>query len=86
MKDHRSWLVSPWHDLKLVHAVQHPLVVPNLQRLEGPRSYQGQTLFDLKGIVPVDRPSTDRIEVRGSWAEWVDRLDEPVGPRVVNGA
>jgi hypothetical protein len=84
LKENRSWLVSPWHDLELVHAVQHPLVVPTFDLLEGHR-YRGQTSFDLTGIVPVDPPSTDKIEVQGTWSEWVDRPDSP-GPEWLTGA
>ena len=85
MKENRSWLVSPWHDLELVHAVQHPLVVPDLEFLEGDRS-TGQTWFDLRGRIPVDPASTDKVEVRGAWSEWVDRPDDPSGPQNVLGA
>ncbi|AXH95535.1 hypothetical protein [Ornithinimicrobium avium] len=76
IKTNSSWLVTPWHELELVHAVQHPLVVPDLDRLTGRRDV-AQTSFDLAGLVPVDPASTDRVEVGGSWSEWVD---EPGGP------
>ena len=84
MKQNRSWLISPWHDLELVHAVQHPLVVPHFDRLEASR-HRGQTSAELRGVVPVDPPSTDKIEVRGTWTETVDRLDEPA-PRTLAGS
>lgn len=85
IKENRSWLVSPWHDVELVHAVQHPLVVPDFEVLEGSRS-KGQTSFDLRGMVPVDPPSTEKVELRGSWTELVDRPDDPAGPRTLTGA
>lgn len=78
VKDNRSWLVTPWHELELVHAVQHPLVVPDLESLTGHRD-PGQTSFDLAGTVPVDTASTDRVEVGGSWSEWVDDPHEGAG-------
>lgn len=84
MKQNRSWLVTPWHDLELVHAVQHPLVLPHLERLTASR-YRAQTSVDLSGVVPVDPASTEKVEVRGAWTESVDRPDEP-GPRTLAGA
>ena len=60
MKQNRSWLISPWHDLELVHAVQHPLVVPHFDRLEASR-HRGQTSAELRGVVPVDPESFRRV-------------------------
>ncbi|RIK10535.1 MAG: hypothetical protein DCC50_14765 [Acidobacteria bacterium] len=79
IEENRSWLVTPWHELELVHAVQHPLVVPDLEALTGDRGH-GRTTFDLAGVVPVDVASTERVELAGSWSEWVDDPDEPAGP------
>ena len=48
MKDNRCWLTTPWHDLELVHAVQHPLEVPQWGAFEAFRS-SGQTYADVAG-------------------------------------
>ncbi len=85
MKDNRSWLISPWHELELVHAVQRPLVMPNLEHLEATRS-EGQTSAELVGVLAVDPASTDTIEIRGRWSEPIDDPDDAAGPRRQAGA
>lgn len=71
MKDNRCWLTTPWHDLELVHAVQHPLQVPQWDRLEASRS-MGQTYADVAGTAYVDARSTQRVDLEATWTEPVD--------------
>ncbi|HET7474946.1 MAG TPA: hypothetical protein VFJ97_02860 [Dermatophilaceae bacterium] len=71
MKANRCWLTTPWHELELVHAVQHPLVVPDVTDLRVNRSV-GQTFADLRAEVLVDPPSTERVDVGATWTDPVD--------------
>ena len=71
MKDNRCWLTTPWHDLELVHAVQHPLKVPQPAAFEVFRS-SGQTSADVAGTYLVDGRSTEKVDLDATWTEPVD--------------
>lgn len=79
MKDNRCWLTTPWHDIELVHAVQHPLEVPQWDRLEVSRS-QGQTSADVAGTTYLDARSTEKVDLDATWTEPIDDPREE-GPR-----
>ena len=70
-KQNRCWLLTPWHDLQLVHAVQRPLSDPEVELLELSRA-AGATFVDLHGVCSVDVPSTDKIDLEAEWTEPVD--------------
>ncbi|NJC86679.1 hypothetical protein [Planosporangium mesophilum] len=76
----RHWMVTPWRELTLVHAVQHPLRVPTLE-ISGTGRELGSTNAKLSGSVGLHPASTERLDVQAEWAETRD--DETAdGPRV----
>jgi hypothetical protein len=80
MMENRSWLITPWHQLELVHAVQQPLIEPRWNRFEvtrGPESLSA----DLFGEVVLDASSTEKVDLVADWSETVDDLAQP-GPEV----
>jgi len=79
MKDNRCWLTTPWHDLELVHAVQHPLEVPQWRDCAVRRSGE-QTYADVNGTVYIDGRSTEKVDLDATWSEPVDDPRED-GPR-----
>ncbi len=79
MKDNRCWLTTPWHELELVHAVQHPLQVPQWERFEVSRPL-GQTYADVAGVLSLDGRSSQRVDLDATWTEPVDDPRED-GPR-----
>jgi hypothetical protein len=79
MKDNRCWLTTPWHDLELVHAVQHPLEGPQWGAFEASRS-AGQTYADVAGTTFIDGRSTAKVDLDATWTEPVDDPRE-AGPR-----
>jgi hypothetical protein len=77
-KQSRHWMVTPWHDVTLVHAVQQPLVEPQIVEFEPSRNF-GEIAVDLFGAIELHRPSTDKVSLIGAWSEPVDDLSQP-GP------
>ena len=82
----RSWLHLPYRTLVLVHAVQRPLAIPNLQQLQiirvppnatVPWRPIGDTRAILTGTVQVDAKSTGKLDFR---AAWQDPFDDPGKP------
>ena len=78
MKANRCWLITPWHTLQLVHAVQQPLTEPVCDQLEANRDF-GVTVADLFGLVRIHPPSTEKVDLLAEWAEDVDDPAQP-GP------
>lgn len=79
MRDNRCWLTTPWHEIELVHAVQHPLEVPQWGAFEARRS-PGQTYADVAGTAYIDGRSTGKVGLDATWTEPVDDPREE-GPR-----
>ena len=81
VRDGRHGLVTPAHDLRLVHAVQHPLsnptgvVVATRQVGDTRASISGQD----DGLLGVDVASTGQVELVARWTEVTDRED-PADP------
>lgn len=77
MKENRSWLLTPWHQIEFVHAVQQPMSAPQIDRFEQSRVL-GQTSVDLVTELRLHVPSTEKIDVLASWD---DAVDDPAEPR-----
>jgi hypothetical protein len=77
VRDGRHGLVTPAHDLRMVHAVQHPLNDPQGE-LTATRQV-GDTRAWLSGVddplLGLDVPSTGQVELVAAWTETVDRPD-----------
>jgi hypothetical protein len=82
-KENRCWLLTPWHDVELVHAVQQPLAEPTWLRFEVTRGWD-QPSVDLLGEVELDVPSTHKVDLLAEWSETVDDLARP-GPETRAG-
>jgi hypothetical protein len=80
----RHWMLTPWHDLELVHAVQKPLVEPVLERLAVHRT-TGRTIADVALASPIDSRSTEKVDLFGRWRDPVDDPAEPAPRASVNG-
>ncbi|WP_370948862.1 hypothetical protein AB5J62_15275 [Amycolatopsis sp. cg5] len=74
----RHWMITPNRKLILTHAVRQPVTKPAFGTLTATRS-PGQNFASLTGTVTVDRPSTGKLDLRGSWVEQIDDLRAP-GP------
>lgn len=80
------WMTSPWRDLVLVHAVQRPLRVPDLDlHTDELAQFAGQAvLARSRGETPVyvrgelffDLPSTAQVDLEATWEEAIDDPDQ----------
>ncbi|GCD99141.1 hypothetical protein [Embleya hyalina] len=73
----RHWMLTPWYDVTLVHAVQRPLVAPLLTLDDGTDRLLGATGEHLVGSLELSAASTERIDMIASWSENVDDLTMP---------
>ncbi|MEM8486902.1 MAG: hypothetical protein AAF564_15220 [Bacteroidota bacterium] len=70
----RHWMVTPWRELVLVHAVQQPLMAPSFQQLTPKKENLGDTQVFLSGQMNLDVWSTGRLDFTARWRDPVDRL------------
>jgi hypothetical protein len=74
----RNWLLLPYRELVLVHAVRQPLELPTVSALaRSPERALGDTSVLLDGSLDVDGKSTGKVDL---WAEWSDPRDDPSDP------
>lgn len=78
-RDGQHWMLTPWRDIEIVHAVQKPLVVPKIEALSILRS-PGSTVASLAFETPIDTRSTEKLDLVGRWLEPIDSLAQ-TGPR-----
>jgi hypothetical protein len=67
----QHWMLTPWRNLELVHAVQRPLITPELLKLRigrGANETFAQPIF----TAPCSIASTDRVDLRANWNEPFD--------------
>jgi hypothetical protein len=76
-----DWMVTPFVELVLVHAVERPLQPPQLTELTFDRR-AAETFAALTGTVSAHAQSTGRLDIDAAWTEWLDDVTEPK-PRLV---
>ena len=74
----RHWMLTPFREVIFTHAVQQPLVVPDMTKVKSSRAL-GDTFAAFRGPLANHAKSTGRLDVFGSWTEDVDLVtdDEP---------
>jgi hypothetical protein len=72
------WMISPPRVLAIVHAVQRPLQTAYFPSLDTALRQVGETTAQLEGQLHLDVATTSRIDVEGSWTEWLDDPDDGV--------
>lgn len=80
----RHWMLTPFRELVLVHAVQQPLLTPDISKLSVTRGI-GSTAAVLHDAVDVHAKSTGKLDFNAEWTEPVDPLAEPK-PKTIPGA
>jgi hypothetical protein len=79
----RHWLLTPFREVVLVHAVQQPIGTLDLSKLSVTREF-GRSFATLHDALEVHTQSTGKIDVNAGWTENVDLLGEP-GPTQLTG-
>ena len=69
--DGRYWMLTPYRDITLVHAVRQPLREPQLVGLAAGRKV-GETFATLTGAVRLSARSTAKVDVQAVWSEPMD--------------
>ena len=71
----QHWMLTPWRNVELVHAVQRPLIIPEFKRLDITRAFN-DTFAIPRFISTCSVPSTDRLDLRAAWNEPHDNVAE----------
>ncbi|MRX42136.1 hypothetical protein [Agromyces kandeliae] len=77
MRQGRHWMVTPYAELTLVHAVEKPLEPPEIALDAQQRRAHGETFSVLPGFVRTHAASTGRMDLEATWQEPVDDPLEP---------
>jgi len=72
----RHWMITPFREIVLVHAVQQPLKAPKFDYLKGIKNI-GATYAMLYAEVPISGKSTSKLDLEAEWDEPIDALAEP---------
>ena len=70
--DGQHWMLTPWGELELVHAVQKPLLTPEVTSLGIDRALDATSARPVL-VVQCSIASTDRLDLFADWHEPVDR-------------
>lgn len=92
--DGQHWMLTPWRTIELVHAVQRPLITPEVTDLDIRRD-ANQTFVLPIFTTPCSIKSTDRVDLRATWNEPYDdggdndvgnhaRIDHAFSMKIVN--
>jgi hypothetical protein len=78
------WMLEPFREITIVHAVQQPLLEPAFKQLD-PHRLIGATYAQFEGVIHCDGKSTGKLDVVADWLEPVDDPVDPLGPRCAQG-
>ncbi|MBZ4318980.1 hypothetical protein [Streptomyces huiliensis] len=75
-----NWMLTPWVELTLIHAVEKPLAEPELGPLTFPREAE-QTSTRFSGRLRSHARSTGRVDIDATWHEWNDDVAQDAPQR-----
>jgi hypothetical protein len=78
----QHWMLTPWREVHLVHAVQKPLLLPLFRALSISRTF-GATCAQPRFEATTSLKSTDHIDLRAEWHEPKDDPEKNEGTDVV---
>ncbi|MBL1086167.1 hypothetical protein JK359_30105 [Streptomyces actinomycinicus] len=79
--DGENWMLTPWVELTLVHAVEKPVHRPELAGLVLHRT-AGQSAVRVTGRLTSHAESSGHVEVDAHWSEWLDDVTRPAPARI----
>ncbi len=68
------WMMTPFRELTLVHAVQQPLCEPTIPLLNGIKHRTGDTMAEIRGELYLSSKSTAKVNIMAHWTEPVDDI------------
>ncbi len=74
----QHWMLTPWRNIKLVHAVQKPLITPEIVKPDINR-FNGSTFAFPQFLATCSIKSTDHLDVLAKWNEPVEDVSRPTG-------
>lgn len=73
----QHYMLTPWRTLDIIHAVQKPLITPDISKMLVSRVRSETAANLLSRQVPLHANSTGRIDML---ARWADPVDDPTSP------
>lgn len=74
----QHWMLTPWRNIELVHAVQRPLIEPDIEKHGVFRAF-GRTQAELSFEVDCSIKSTSHLDLLAHWNEPAEDLSEKTG-------
>ncbi len=68
----RNWLINPTQKVRLIHAVDKPLIKPTFTSRAHMERKAGEIHSTLVDWMPISGKSTSKLEIKASWTECVD--------------
>ncbi|MFD9902950.1 hypothetical protein [Streptomyces sp. NPDC059063] len=79
--DGENWMLTPWVEVTLVHAVEKPVLPPELAELTAQRTAE-QTAAEIGLQLTTHAESTGHVEVDARWSEWLDDVTQDAPTRI----
>lgn len=74
----QHWMLTPWRTIELVHAVQRPLITPEIQKITVGRG-SGDTFAVPHFLATCSIKSTDHLDLLAEWNEPIEDLGQKTG-------
>ena len=84
LENGRHWMVSPSREIELVHAVQQPLIEPELQDTLSDRGFLDTPSW-IRMKIRVHGQSTGKVDIEAAWEEWDDDPLKPLPEKITSG-
>lgn len=81
----QHWMLTPWRNIELVHAVQRPLITPEITDLVVDRHHADTFALPIF-VATCSIQSTDRVDTRANWNEPFEDDDAVPAPVLENRA
>ena len=77
----QHWMLTPWRTVELVHAVQRPLIQPDIYKLDIDK-WLHKTYVMVQFITPLSIKSTDHIDLQARWNDPLDDMEQEAGANI----
>jgi hypothetical protein len=74
----QHWMLTPWRNVELVHAVQKPLITPKITQIRIDRG-KDDKYASPNFTATCSIKSTDHLDLRADWNEPIEDMAEPAG-------